>query len=200
MPIIILISYAFPEASRAPCYLKNSEKARSEQTTSTIGLEATWLYRFTDNLSLNGTATYQNHEITKNETTNLLNGDVTTINEGNEIGRQPNFLGSLGLNYDDRKFDANFTLNHTGSKFTDDGNNVELDAITIARLGAGYTFRVEDVNSVRLGFSVFNLFDSVGLTEGNPRAGIGGQVDDGDFFFGRPILPRRFFLTATFNF
>ncbi|UJH68602.1 TonB-dependent receptor domain-containing protein [Allomuricauda sp. SCSIO 65647] len=176
------------------------DQARSEQTTSTVGLEASWLYRFDDSFSLNGTATYQNHEITKNETTNLLTGEVTTINEGNEIGRQPNFLGSLGLNYDDRKFDANFTLNHTGSKFTDDGNNVELDAITIARLGAGYTFRTEDVNSVRLGFSVFNLFDSDGLTEGNPRAGIGGQVDDGDFFFGRPILPRRFFLTATFNF
>ncbi|RNC92028.1 MAG: TonB-dependent receptor [Allomuricauda sp.] len=176
------------------------DQARSEQTTATVGLEASWLYRFAQDWSLNGTATYQNHEITKNETTDLTNNTTTTINEGNEIGRQPNFLGSLGLNYDNSKFDANFTLNHTGSKFTDDGNNVELDAITIARLGAGYTFRTADVNSVRLGFSVFNLFDSVGLTEGNPRAGIGGQVDDGDFFFGRPILPRRFFLTATFNF
>ncbi|MEM1336853.1 MAG: TonB-dependent receptor [Bacteroidota bacterium] len=176
------------------------DQARSEQTTSTFGLEASWLFRFTDDFSLNGTATYQDHEINKNEITNLLNGEVTTLNEGNEIGRQPNFLGSLGLNYDNRRFDANFTLNHTGNKFTDDGNNVELDAITIARIGAGYTFRTEDVNSVRLGFSVFNLFDSDGLTEGNPRAGIGGQVDDGEFFLGRPILPRRFFLTATFNF
>ncbi len=176
------------------------DQGRSEQTTATFGVEATWNYRFAENFSLNGTATYQNHEITKNETTDLTNGQVTTINEGNEIGRQPNFLGSIGLNYDDRKFDANFALNHTGSKFTDDGNNVELDAITIGRLGAGYTFRTEDVNSVRLGFYIFNLFDSVGLTEGNPRAGIGGQVDDGEFFFGRPILPRRFFLTATFNF
>ncbi len=176
------------------------DQGRSEQTTRTLGLEATGNYRFDDNWSLRGTATYQNHEITKNETTDLTNGQVSTINEGNEIGRQPNFLGSLGLNFDDTSFDANFTLNHTGSKFTDDGNNVELDAITIARLGAGYTFRTEDVNSVRLGFSVFNLFDSEGLTEGNPRAGIAGQSADGEFFFGRPILPRRVFLTATFNF
>ena len=51
-----------------------------------------------------------------------------------------------------------------------------------------------------IGLSVFNLFDSAGLTEGNPRAGIGGQVDDGDFFFGRPILPRRIFSTLTFTF
>ncbi|MEM6892999.1 MAG: TonB-dependent receptor [Bacteroidota bacterium] len=176
------------------------DQGRSEQTTRTFGLEATWNYRFMEHWSLNGTATYQNHEITKNETTDLTNGDVSIINEGNEIGRQPNFLGSLSLNFDDRRFDANFTLNHTGNKFTDDSNNVELDAITIARLGAGYSFQTDEVNSLRLGFSVFNLFDSDGLTEGNPRAGIAGQSADGEFFFGRPILPRRFFLTATFNF
>ncbi len=176
------------------------DQGRSEQSTSTVGLEGTWNYRFTDQFNVRGTVTYQNHEIKTNETTDLTNGQTSTINEGNEIGRQPNILGSIGLNYDDREFDANFTLNHTGSKFTDDSNNVELDAITIARLGAGYTFKIQDVNSLRLGLSVFNLFDSVGLTEGNPRAGIAGQSADGDFFFGRPILPRRLFLTATFNF
>ncbi len=176
------------------------DQARSEQSTRTFGLEATWNYRFSKAFNLNGTFTFQDHQISTNETTNLITSEVSTINEGNEIGRQPNLLGTIGLNYDDNDFDANFTLNHTGSKFTDDSNNVELDAITIARLGLGYTIRTEDVNSVRLGFSIFNLFDSAGLTEGNPRAGIAGQSADGDFFFGRPILPRRFFLTATFNF
>ena len=175
------------------------DQGRSEQSTSTVGLEGTWNYRFTDHFNVNGTVTYQNHEIKTNETTDLTTGDISTINEGNEIGRQPNLLGSIGLNYNDRKFDANFTLNHTGKKFTDDSNNVELDAITIARLGAGYTFKLQDVNSLRLGVSVFNLFDSVGLTEGNPRAGIAGQSET-EFFVGRPILPRRFFLTATLNF
>ncbi len=176
------------------------DQARSEQTTRTFGLEATGKFIVSDAFNINGTLTYQNHEISKNETTDLIANTTSTINEGNEIGRQPNFLGSLSFNYDDRKFDANFTLNHTGSKFTDDSNNVELDAITIARLGAGYTFKTQEVNALRLGLSVFNLFDSVGLTEGNPRAGIAGQSADGDFFFGRPILPRRLFLTATFNF
>ena len=176
------------------------DQGRSEQTTSTVGVEASWNYRFAENWSLFGTATYQDHEITKNETTDLTNGNVTTQNEGNEIGRQPNLLGTLGIQFDDRKIDAGFILNHTGSKFTDDSNNVELDAITLARLTAGYTFPIQEVNSVRLGVSVFNLFDSEGLTEGNPRAGIGGQVDQGEFFFGRPILPRRLFFTATFNF
>ncbi|WP_458628499.1 TonB-dependent receptor domain-containing protein [Winogradskyella sp. PC D3.3] len=176
------------------------DQGRSEQSTKTIGLEATGNYRFTTDLSASATITYQDHEISTNQTEDLVNGGITTINEGNEIGRQPNLLGSLGLNYDNRKLDANFTLNHTGAKFTDDSNNVELDAITIARIGAGYTFETEGNNSLRVGFSVFNLFDSAGLTEGNPRAGISGQSGDGDFFIGRPILPRRFFLTTTFNF
>lgn len=176
------------------------DQTRTEQNTSTFGVEATWNYRFTDDLSLQGTATYQNHEITKNIQEDLVNGGTTTTNEGNELARQPNLLGTLGLNYDNREFDALFSLNHTGKKFTSDINDVELDAITIARLGAGYTFNTTDENSVRLGFSVFNLFDSDGITEGNPRAGVAGEAGNQDFFFGRPILPRRFFLTATFNF
>ncbi|MGC6479213.1 MAG: TonB-dependent receptor domain-containing protein [Flavobacteriaceae bacterium] len=176
------------------------DQARSEQTTGSMGLEATWNYRFSDVFNLFGTATFQNHEIKENVTTNLVDNSSSTRNEGNEIGRQPNMLGSLGLNYNDSKFDGSFIFNHTGSKFTDDSNNVELDAITIARLSTGYTFNTQNNGNVRLGLSVFNLFDSQGLTEGNPRAGIGGQVDSGDFFFGRPILPRRVFLTATFNF
>ena len=176
------------------------DQARSEQSTKTIGLEATGNYRFTDDLTASATLTYQNHEISTNQTEDLVNGGIVTINEGNEIGRQPNLLGSLNLNYDNQKFDGIFGFNYTGSKFTDDSNNVELDAITIARLGAGYTFETQGNNSLRVGFSVFNLFDSSGLTEGNPRAGIAGQSGDGEFFFGRPILPRRFFLTTTFNF
>ncbi|WP_299602908.1 TonB-dependent receptor [uncultured Aquimarina sp.] len=176
------------------------DQARSEQTTRTFGLEATGQYRLIDDLTINATLTYQNHEITKNETTDLVNNTTSTINEGNEIGRQPNFLGSLGVNYDNSKIDANFTLNHTGAKFTDDSNNVELDAISIVRIGGGYTFETQNSNSIRVGLSVFNLFDSDGLTEGNPRAGIAGQSADGEFFFGRPILPRRFFLTATYSF
>jgi len=176
------------------------DQGRSEQSTKTLGLEATGNYKITDAFTASATLTYQNHEITTNQTEDLVNGGITTINEGNEIGRQPNFLGSFALNYDNSQFDALFSLNHTGAKFTDDTNNVELDAITIARLGAGYTFKTKDNSNLRVGFSVFNLFDSSGLTEGNPRAGIAGQSADGDFFYGRPILPRRLFITTTFNF
>lgn len=176
------------------------DETRAEQNTRTIGLEATWDYKLAESLDLRGTATYQAHEITKNIDFDLVNGTSTEANVGNELARQPNLLGGLGLYYDNSAFDANFGFNYTGKKFTDDTNNIELDAITIARLGAGYTFANLDSNqSVRVGFSFFNLFNSSGITEGNPRAGSAGQTES-EFFVGRPILPRRFFLTATFNF
>lgn len=176
------------------------DQARSTQETRTFGVEATANYRFTNDLSAFATFTYQDHEITENLQENLVDNTSSEANIGNELGRQPNLLGTLGVKYDNRKIDALFSVNHTGKKFTDDTNNVELDAISIFRLGAGYTFETQGDSSLRVGFSVFNLFDSNGLTEGNPRAGIAGQSDDGDFFFGRPVLPRRVFFTTTFNF
>ncbi len=176
------------------------DETKSTQNTSTVGVEATWNYRFVDNFSLRGTATYQDHEITKNINEDLVNGGSTSANEGNELARQPNLLGSLGLYFDNVVFDANFSLNHTGAKFSSDANTLELDAITMVRLGAGYTIGLGENNeSLRLGVSVFNLFDSDGITEGNPRAGAAGATE-GEFFFGRPILPRRMFITATLNF
>ena len=175
---------------------------RSEQSTSTLGLEANWSYKLTKNFDFRGSATYQNHEITKNTDEDLVTGGSTEVNVGNELARQPNFLTSMGLHFDNSSFDGQFTLNHTGSKFTADNNNVELDAINIFRIGAGYTFNLnndEDRNeNLRIGFSVFNLFDDSGVTEGDPRNI--NQAGDAEFFFGRPILPRRMFLTATFNF
>ncbi len=174
------------------------DKTRTEQSTRTFGLEATWDYKLSDDLSLVGSLTLQEHELTKNLDEDLINGGVTEVNVGNEMVRQPNVLGSLGLYYDNSAFDANFSLNHSGKKFTSDFNNIELDAISIARFGTGYTMDLgENDETLRLGFSVFNLFDSEGITEGNPRDV--AEVEE-EFFFGRPILPRRFFLTATFNF
>ena len=172
---------------------------RSEQSTATVGAELTFDWSFADNFSLRGTGTYQAHEITKNISTDLISNTSSTTNEGNELARQPNFLGSLGVYFDNSKFDALFTFNHTGSKFAADNNTVELDAITIARIGAGYLFDMgESQETLRLGFSVFNLFDDDGVTEGDPRNV--NQAGAAEFFFGRPILPRRFFLTATLSF
>ncbi|NPD46258.1 TonB-dependent siderophore receptor [Lentimicrobium sp. S6] len=163
----------------------------STKSTRSIGVEATWDYEFVKYLHFSGSLTYQNHEYDEHKSTPEY--------VGNKLARQPNFLSNLALDYFGEKFDAGVSMSHTGKKFTDDSNNVELDAINIFRLDAGYTMRLGDNGeTLRLGAAVFNLTDSKGPTEGNPRDL--SQSNSGVYFVGRPILPRRLFIRATFTF
>lgn len=160
------------------------------QSTQTVGLESTVNYTLSKGLNLYGNVTYQQHEFTKFE------GNAAFI--GNKLRRQPNVMGMIGANYERNGFDANLSSNFMGSKFADDANANELDGYSIVRLDAGYKFNLGKVETLRLGVSVFNLLDSEGVTEGSPRQG--STQTAGDYFVGRPILPRRVFLRATFDF
>ena len=162
-----------------------------EISTRTFGIEATWNWRIIESFILDGTFTLQDHEVTESTSNPEL--------EGNEQVRQPNVLARLGLNYNHSNFDANATWNYTGEKFANSANTIELDAINIINLNAGYTFKIGDNNeTMRLGATVFNLFNSDGITEGSPR--LGNNQTEAEFFVGRPILPTRLFLKATFSF
>lgn len=179
------------------------------QDTKTLGMEVSWLWKFAENLSFNGNFTYQGHELKKDERTVLqsgtvdgvvlVEGDVTNgANVGKQLRRQPTALSTLRFDYDNKKLDAFASANIRGSQFNDDANLVELDGFTVLRIGAGYTIGFEDDKKLRFGFSVYNLGDSQGLSEGDPRAF--SQSTTQDFFVGRPILPRRAFFNATLTF
>ena len=162
----------------------------SISSTRTFGVEATWTYELLKNFYFDGSLTYQNHQYTEHKT----NPEYV----GNKLARQPDFLSYFGLRYAGKKVDGGISMNHMGKKFTDDSNNVELDPFNIFRLDAGYTMPIGDGGqSLRLGASVYNLTDSKGITEGNPRDL--SQSNEGVYFVGRPILPRRIFIRATFN-
>jgi len=164
----------------------------STQSTQTIGIEATVSYSITREFVLFGNFTYQDHEFTDVENNPEL--------EGNEIARIPNIMGMIGLNFEKSGFDANITSNFLGDKFANNSNSVELDGFNIVRLDTGYSFPLGDKNeSMRIGLSIFNLLDSEGVTEGSPRQG-NSQVAGGNFFVGRPILPRRIFVRVGFEF
>lgn len=182
---------------------------KTVQNTKTVGAEVSWDWKFADNLSFNGNFTYQGHELTTDERTVLQSGTVdgnvlvegtvtNGANVGNQLRRQPTTLSTLRLDYDNKKFDAFASANVRGSQFNDDANLVELDGFTVLRIGAGYTIGFEDSKNLRLGFSVYNLGDSQGLSEGDPRAFT--QSTTQEYFVGRPILPRRVFFNATFTF
>ncbi|APU09399.1 TonB-dependent receptor [Cellulophaga lytica] len=162
-----------------------------KQDSNTYGFEGTWNWSFADNFAFTGSFTYQDHEITKSENDPAI--------EGNELRRQPNVISALGLSYDDARLDASFDFNYTGKKFTNETNTIELDAIGISNLNLGYTFSLsEEGETLRIGTQVFNLFNSDGITEGSPR--LGNNQTDEEFFVGRPVLPTRVFLNATFKF
>ncbi len=162
------------------------------QSTQAFGIEASLNYNISKGLNAYGNFTYQKHKFTKVE--------GNPEQEGNSISRIPNIMGMVGLNYDNGSVDANVSSNILGSKFANNSNEVELDGFNIVRLDAGYTFDLgKGDESLRLGFSVFNLLDASGVTEGSPRQG-NSQVAGGNFFVGRPILPRRIFLRAAFEF
>ncbi|WP_418508588.1 TonB-dependent receptor [Corallibacter sp.] len=161
------------------------------QDTSTIGAEATWNWRFVKNFNFGGSVTYQDHEITKSES------DPTI--EGNELRRQPKFLSTFNLGYDNNKFDGVFTYNYTGDKYSNDTNTIKLDGYGLVNFNLGYTFPIgEDSETLRLGAQVFNLLNSEGITEGSPR--LGNNQTEEEYFVGRPVLPTRVFFSATFNF
>ncbi len=182
---------------------------KTVQDTETYGVETSWDWKFAENFSFNGNLTYQGHKLKKDERTVLQSGTVDGVNlvegtvtygenVGNQLRRQPKVLSTLRFDYDNTKLDAFASANIRGSQFNDDQNDVKLDGYTVVRIGAGYTISLEDEKNLRLGFSVYNLADSQGLSEGNPRAF--AQSATGEFFNGRPILPRRVFFNATFTF
>ncbi|MEM1323175.1 MAG: TonB-dependent receptor [Bacteroidota bacterium] len=161
------------------------------QSTRTFGAEVSVNYTITKGLNFYGNFTFQGHEFTEVE--------GNEEQEGNELRRQPNVLGMAGLSYEGGGFDANLSSNFMGSKFANDANTVELDGFNIVRLDAGYRFPLGEKESMRIGISVFNLLDADGVTEGSPRQG-DAQTGVSNFFVGRPILPRRIFVRAAFDF
>ncbi len=161
------------------------------QSTRTIGVELNTNLNLAKGLDLYGNFTYQDPQFTKVE--------GNPEQEGNTPRRQPNTMGLIGLSYENSGFDFDFSSNFFGSKFANDANSVELEGYNIARANIGYRFILDSDNSMRIGLSAFNLFDSAGITEGSPRQG-NSQVSGGQFFVGRPILPRRIFVRVSFDF
>lgn len=158
-------------------------------SSSAWGFEATGSYEITPDLSLDANVTYADHEISNSPNAALV---------GKELERKPNWFANAGIVFDNDRLDASFTWNYQSDAFANNLNTVVLPAYSLFRLGAGYTLPVGD-DEIRIGASVFNLFNSEGLAEGSPRVG-NGQTAGGQFFVGRPILPRRFTVTASYAF
>jgi outer membrane receptor protein involved in Fe transport len=170
----------------------------------TLGTELTLAYApdALDGLRLDGMFTYQGHEYTDFPSPGE-DGELGTSDDddfsGNQIRRQPVVMGQGGVSYEAGGFDVRLAAKYTGNRFADEANFQRLDAYTVVNGGLGYTFSFGDTESVRLGLNVFNLFNSRGLTEGDPRLPPGVDPTDQPFFNARPILPRRITAKVTYR-
>lgn len=116
---------------------------------------------------------------------------------GNQIVRQPNWMFSVrpALHLMGDAVNVFGEVAYTGERFVDVANSIRLPAYTEVRLGANW--KISDNLSAEV--VATNLFNEVGLTEGNPRAGsiVGTQETA---FQGRPIFGRRVRGGVTYRF
>ena len=96
----------------------------------------------------------------------------------------PNNLGEVFARY-----------KYIGKIYADSGNGVALPAYGVT--GAGVNINVTD--QLQASFNVDNIFNVVGLTEGNPRQGQTQNASSG-YFYARGIVGTTYGGTVTFRF
>ncbi|WP_438426568.1 TonB-dependent receptor domain-containing protein [Aquimarina macrocephali] len=122
------------------------------------------------------------------------NADGTTFNyEGNSARRIPNVYFTLRPQVEIIKDLGLYTQwSYFGKKYQDEANTTELPAFNVFNAGAYYK-----IKNLRFGFDASNLFNEIGLTEGNPR---GTTNANDDVFLARPILGRAYRLSVAIDF
>jgi len=166
----------------------------NQVATRAYGFEGDFRWRVLADLSLEGNLTYDHDVYTKYTPVAACVNCV-----GNELVRQPQWLGNIGAYYNDGRFDAAVMDGFTGRTFTSDLNNIRLPSFNVVRIEAGYTLPIRGEDKLRAGFEIYNLFDTQAVTEGSPRLGTlqnAGQA----FFVGRTVLPRRYTFNLSYKF
>ncbi|WP_233783408.1 TonB-dependent receptor [Flavivirga eckloniae] len=118
--------------------------------------------------------------------------------EGSQVALNGNLARRISKFYCNIRPDYNITDNfniyakysYFGKKYHDIENTFELPAFGVVNAGASYK-----INNLRFGLDASNLFNTIGLTEGD-----GGAPADGDVFLGRSILGRAVRLSVAINF
>jgi outer membrane receptor protein involved in Fe transport len=166
----------------------------NQVATRAYGFEGSIHYRIVPGLSFEGNVTYDHDRYTQYTPVAACTDCV-----GNQLVRQPQWMANAGLYYNAHGFDAAVLDDYTGRTFTSDLNNIPLKAFHVVRMNAGYTFHHLGSGDLRVGFDIYNLFDTQAVTEGSPRLGTlqnAGQA----FFVGRTVLPRRWRVQLGYKF
>lgn len=122
------------------------------------------------------------------------NADGTTFNyNGNEARRIPKFFCTLRPEVDITKQVSIYAqMTYFDKKYTNQDNKQTLPAFK--EIGAGISYKVD---MFRFAVDGSNLFNAIGLTEGDPRQTTSSASD---VFMARPILGRAFRFSVAVNF
>ncbi|MDW8849752.1 TonB-dependent receptor [Flavobacterium sp. MMLR14_040] len=155
-----------------------------------IGLEVETNARY-EFVKLNFTFTVQKPEYDNFTGTNA-DGSTFDFN-GNTARRIPKFFCNLRPEVDITKdFTAYVQFSYYDKKFTNQDNRQVLPAYKEVGAGLNYTY-----NNLRFAVDASNLFNEIGLTEGDPRQTTSAASD---VFMARPILGRAFRFSVAVNF
>lgn len=155
-----------------------------------IGLEVETNARY-EFVKLNFTFTVQKPEYDNFTGTNA-DGSTFDFN-GNTARRIPKFFCNLRPEVDITKdLTAYVQFSYYDKKYTNQDNKQVLPAYK--EVGAGLSYRY---NNLRFAVDASNLFNEIGLTEGDPRQTTSAASD---VFMARPILGRAFRFSVAINF
>lgn len=169
-------------------------------STKTVGLELEGNWYPVEWFDLQLTATVQEPKYQDLRYTELVGGaPVLRDFVGNQLIRVPKQSLRVvpGFNLFDNKLRLQAAYEHQGERYVDTANSVRLPSYYAINASARYELTPE--------LSLFlygdNLTNSLGLTEGNPRA---GELQSGDAgantFLARPLLGRAYRFAIMFRF
>lgn len=174
--------------------------------TTTNGVEVDAIYRPTFDpvsaFSINLSAVYQKPKLSDVFIGVFLNGQ--TINsaassqyDGNIQERTPQLMYSIQPAYDfpNQRGAVYLRYQYTGKIYADAGNGVALPGYGV--LSAGTT--VNFTPKLNLDVNVYNVTNTLGLTEGNPNSGVTQSVVNG-YFYARGIVGPNALIALTYKF
>lgn len=177
-----------------------SSVRQGQAQTRTLGLEleAAWYPVTWFDVQL--TATLQDPQYRNLRYTELVNGaPVLRDFVGNQLIRVPKESVRVvpGFNLLDGRLRLQAAWEHEGQRYVDTANSVKLPAYNVLSASARYDWTPH----VSLFLYADNITNSLGLTEGNPRAGELQNADAGaSVFLARPVLGRQYRAAVMYKF
>lgn len=170
-----------------------SQQTNLNADLRTRGIELDFMIRPVDWFSLNVQGVFQEPKLKNLQ----LNGVDQSGFEGNRPERTPARLFTItpAVQLPNGLGEVYGRYKYVGRIFADNGNGLALPSYGVTSLGV--TLNLSD--RLQANFNVDNLFDVVGLTEGNPRQGQTQAITDG-FFYARGIVGTTFGGSVTMKF